>query len=327
METSQNQRLLKMYSRLIAGERLTKATEAERHNISLKTVQRDISDLRQFLQSEGIELPYDKKDNSYYLSRYKRVFSGQIAYALAKILFDSRAFCKDELEEIMKVLIDATVVTDRKKVNDLAGNEMLHYTELKHKKTLINAVWELANASNHSQYVEMYYLKEHDTTATMRLIKPLGVIFSEYYFYVIAYDAQQETDDTQVPITFRIDRITHFTVQNVHFSQPYSSRFEEGAFRKRVQFMHSGQLIHLKFKFTGKSLQAVLDRLPTATYIEQDDHFIISADVFGRGIQMWLLSQGHYVEVLEPLSLRNELQETITNMLAHYQSKELGTSV
>ncbi|OCS87790.1 helix-turn-helix transcriptional regulator [Caryophanon tenue] len=318
METSQNQRLLSMYSRLLDGERLKKSHEAERYGVSPKTIQRDITDLREILAFDNIELPYDKRDNSYYLSHYKRAFKGEFSYSLAKILFDSRAFRKDELQHILNVLIDTTIVTDRKKVRALASNELEHYTPVRHNKWLMNTVWELANASHHSQYVEMYYLKEHDKTASRRIIKPLGIIFSEYYFYIIAYDAQQEETDKQIPITFRVDRITDFTVLDSNFSQPYASRFEEGKFRKRVQFMHSGELIHLKFKFSGASPQAVLDRLPTATYVQKEDYFIFSAEVFSRGIQMWLLSQGHHIEVLEPASLRAEMQQTITNMLARY---------
>ena len=78
---------------------------------------------------------------------------------------------------------------------------------------------------------------------------------------------------------------------------PYQDRFEEGEFRKRVQFMYGGKLQKIKFWFYGDSVEAVLDRLPTAQIIEQGEKgYLISAEVFGKGVDMWLRSQGDWVE-------------------------------
>ena len=42
---------------------------------------------------------------------------------------------------------------------------------------------------------------------------------------------------------------------------------------------------------------AVLDRLPTAQIIGQGEKgYLISAEVFGKGVDMWLRSQGDWVE-------------------------------
>ena len=96
---------------------------------------------------------------------------------------------------------------------------------------------------------------------------------------------------------YRIDRIRSFKVLDEHFHVPYAGRFEEGEFRKRVQFMYGGKLERIKFRYTGPSLEAVLDRLPTAKVISEDaDGWTISAEVFGKGVEMWLRSQGDYVK-------------------------------
>lgn len=83
-----------------------------------------------------------------------------------------------------------------------------------------------------------------------------------------------------------------------HFTRPYRSRFEEGEYRKRIQFMYGGKLRKIKFKYKGYSVDAVLDRLPTAKVVgEEDGKYMIEAEVFGNGIDMWLRSQGDMVEV------------------------------
>ena len=64
--------------------------------------------------------------------------------------------------------------------------------------------------------------------------------------------------------------------------------------------MYGGRLSRVKFKYYGPSIEAVLDRLPTAEIIETgDDWWTVQAEVFGKGIDMWLRSQGDYIEVLE----------------------------
>lgn len=52
----------------------------------------------------------------------------------------------------------------------------------------------------------------------------------------------------------------------------------------------------IRFKYTGPSIEAVLDRLPTAEILFQDEEgWAIEAEVFGKGIEMWLRSQGNYI--------------------------------
>ena len=106
---------------------------------------------------------------------------------------------------------------------------------------------------------------------------------------------------------------------NQEFAIPYSQRFEAGEFRKRVQFMYGGGLIRARFRYTGPSVEAVLDRLPTAEVkAEQDGSYLIEAEVFGSGIVRWLLSQGKYVEVLEPADLREKITHQVQELAELY---------
>lgn len=125
-------------------------------------------------------------------------------------------------------------------------------------------------------------------------------MFSEYYFYLTAFLEDKttfENPDDLFPTIYRIDRIQSFKVLDEHFRVPYKDRFQEGEFRKRVQFMYGGKLKQIKFRYTGLSIEAVLDRLPTAKVVEQENNcWIIEAEVFGKGIDAWLLSQGHAID-------------------------------
>lgn len=95
-----------------------------------------------------------------------------------------------------------------------------------------------------------------------------------------------------------------------------------GEFRKRVQFMFPGKLERIRFRYTGRNVEAVLDRLPTAKIISmEEDGVILEAEVFGKGILMWILSQGTNIEVLHPQSLRDEMYK-ICSRLAEMYAKD-----
>ena len=133
-----------------------------------------------------------------------------------------------------------------------------------------------------------------------RRVLPVGIMFSEYYFYLTAFLEDKTTFDNPnylFPTIYRIDQIKSFKVLDDHFCVPYKDRFQKGEFRKRVQFMYGGKLERIRFRYTGQSIEAVLDHLPTAHITVQDEScWTVEAEVFGNGIEMWLRSQGEYME-------------------------------
>jgi hypothetical protein len=63
--------------------------------------------------------------------------------------------------------------------------------------------------------------------------------------------------------------------------------------------MYGGKLHKLKFKYSGIDIDAILDRLPTATILtEEDGIYTVQAEVFGNGIDMWLRSQESNITLL-----------------------------
>ena len=63
--------------------------------------------------------------------------------------------------------------------------------------------------------------------------------------------------------------------------------------------MFPGRLKTIRFWYRGSSLEAVLDRLPTAKVIKKDETgWLISAEVFGEGIDMWLRTHGDKIELV-----------------------------
>lgn len=301
-------RLLTMYGRLTDGRILRKAELAQEFGITSRSVQRDLETLRLFFAEEmlGREIVYDPHQKGYTLSSAspKGLTNSEIL-AVCKILLESRSMRQDEMMPILDKLLDCCLPDSSKKaVTRLIANERLHYVEPRHGKSILDGLWEIGQAVEQHCVMEMQYLKM-DGSVSNRVIEPVGLMFSEYYFYLVAFVRNEprmeyfRKNNKLLPTIYRVDRIQNFTVTNEHFTPAYSTRFQEGEFRKRVQFMYGGKLNKVRFKYTGPSIEAVLDRLPTAKILSQDeDGWEVETEVFGKGIEMWIRSQGENISAV-----------------------------
>lgn len=304
-------RTLQIYTKLLDGYVVNKAAEAQNYGVNERSIQRDIDDIRRFLDADtgrtGVmnSVVYDRAVRGYRLETlYQLRLKNSEILALCKILLDSRAFTKQEMTEMLDKLISCCVPeSNQKLIRSLIQNEEFHYVEPRHHTVFIDRMWELGQAIREARYIEIEYYRTTDKKTVRRKLQPAAIMFSEYYFYLTAFiDDETVRQDFDVindafPTIYRIDRIRSLKVLDEHFHIPYASRFEEGEFRKRIQFMYGGRLQKVKFRYTGPDVDAILDRLPTATILDEaDGAYTISAEVFGKGIEMWFRSQGGYVE-------------------------------
>lgn len=297
-------RLLEIYSRLSEGAVLKKSELAQDFHVTQRSIQRDIEDLRCFFAERHLEqdVIYDTELRGYRLMQATpKGLSNSEILAVCKILLESSSMRKDEMLPILDKLICCAVPeSSQKAVKALIANEELHYVEPHHNRPILDGLWEIGQAIKNQQIIEIEYERMKEPRLVRRRVQPVGIMFSEYYFYLTAF-LEDKTDfenpDDLFPTIYRIDRIHTFKVMDEHFRIPYTSRFEEGEFRKRIQFMYGGKLERVKFRYSGPSIEAVLDRLPTAHILSQDENgWTVEAEVFGKGIEMWLRSQGDFIE-------------------------------
>lgn len=307
-------RILGIYTKLMNGGIVNKAEEARQYGVNERSIQRDIDDIREYFENETADIGfinsviYDRSAKGYRLEQlYKTRLSNSEILAVCKILLDSRAFTKKEMLLLLDKLVECCVPqTNQKAVMDLISNEEFHYVEPRHHTVFIDKLWTLGQAIRASQYIEIDYMRTKDKKIVRRKLKPVAILFSEYYFYLTAFIDDKEVQENfdvlndAFPTIYRLDRIKKLKLLDEKFHIPYSSRFEEGEFRKRIQFMYGGKLQKVKFEYSGTDVDAVLDRLPTARIIkEEDGRYVIEAEVFGKGIEMWLRSQGENVKIMD----------------------------
>lgn len=294
-------RLLSIYESLNKGEVVSKAELANRFNVTLKTIQRDIDDLRAYIANnhplEGeFLIQYDRVLKGYYLVRLEREWlTSEDILAITKILLESRSLCKKEMDLLVAKLLSQVSPTNLHFVKDIICNEQFLYIPPRHNKEILHILWELSQYILHNQSIEIEYTRQ-DQTYKKHRINPVAIMFSEYYFYLIAFITNACRD---FPTIFRVDRIISHKATGEKYYIPYKNRFSDGEFRKRVQFMYSGELRTVRFKFSGPSVEAILDRFPTALVnSKRDGVYDISVESYGNGIEMWLRTQGGDVTIL-----------------------------
>ena len=149
---------------------------------------------------------------------------------------------------------------------------------------------------------------------------PVAIMFSDYYFYLIAYRCDE---DDWKPLYYRIDRIVNIVEHRKRFEIPKEFDFDEGELRSKIQFMFPGEYRKIRFEYCGTSVQAILDKIPTARIIDTKGNLtVIEAENYGTGVNMILLSQGSRVKALSPESFVNDMRSETKKMFDLYNDTQ-----
>lgn len=320
IEHLKKDRVLEIFFRALRGEKISVQNMAIEYNVSAKSISRDINDLKAFLADHrdlvgNTELKYSNQEKSYHLYMDEFLTNKEL-FALTEVMIGSRAFSKMELLALVEKMKRFTTPDDRTKLNELIRKELYHYTEVKHDCESVQAtLWQLINCITEKREISIEYYRADRKWVTHR-IRPASVMFTDYYFYLIAFNTEGTLDK---PLYFRIDRIKYITEHRKKFTGMEAPEFDEGLLRQRSLFMWPGELRTIRFEFTGSAIQAILDKLPTARVIERNGRtYTVEANVYGAGIKMWLLSQGRRIKVTAPEDFVEEMRQEILRMSENY---------
>lgn len=303
-------RVLSLYDRLSAGKIIYLKDELNATGMSDRSFKRDITELRNYLAERAVdgkgkkEVVYDRNRNCYYMTDEKDALPDyQKIFAVAKILLGSKGLSQTEMNQVIEYLLSLCNDEDkRKEVKKHLADGKFNYQGPNHGKDLIGMIWHLAQAVEYHNRLKIRYKRLEGQQEIDRVLEPVGVIFSEYYFYLLAYikGVREEKGQQINPTIYRIDRIQDMEVLEEHFKVSYSEKFEEQKFRDSIPLMFGGDTYRIKFWYSGPSLEAVLDRIPTAKVVkEETGRWLLSAEVIGKGAEMWLNSQGEKINIID----------------------------
>lgn len=149
---AKNYRTLDMYVRLCEGKTINKSKEARKFGVDERFIQRDIDDIRAFLEErtmsgDGRTIEYDRIKKGFILvGDEPSMMTNSEILAVSKILLESCAFTKRELKIILDKLVEGCVpLKNMKLVSELISNEKYHYVELNHKEYMQDKLWNIGS--------------------------------------------------------------------------------------------------------------------------------------------------------------------------------------
>lgn len=167
-DTLKTTRVLELYQDFLSGKLINKQQAAEQYHVNVRSIQRDIDSIRDFLSEqcakEGIvrKIEYDKKENGYRLvtQEIEQLSKGEVL-ALCKILLESRAFTKEQVEKQLQIILNLCVSQKEKSdIEWFISNELFHYHDPAHATVDPDNLWMVAQAIRNQSVLEIEYAYE-----------------------------------------------------------------------------------------------------------------------------------------------------------------------
>lgn len=188
------ERILSLYTRLQAGETIDKQKESDAFQVSTRTIQRDLNDIQCFLENQQTygaavrQVIYDRTSGGYRMVAGEQdCLEAKEILAICKVLLESRCLMHEELFPLLGKLIRCGNPDVQRQLHNFIENERYHYTDLHHGKRLLDTLWKLEQAVWNQNYLKIRYHKASCQELVERKVRPVGILFSEFYFYLLAY--------------------------------------------------------------------------------------------------------------------------------------------
>lgn len=316
--TDQITRILLLFYNLSKGGYINKTLFSIENNITERSFERDIENIRNFLCEihANHELIFKRDCNSYCLTNCqdKNISALEIS-ALFDILLGSRAFRSDEMDGCINTLCRLIPAGERTQVLELLHNGRENYVCSRHDKAILKLHWDLGLSILRRQIIELEYHKSNGTKKQYSLL-PISVIFLDHNFYLLAFI---EGKICQYPSAFRLDRFDSFKITGKSYPAKVIEKYNAAKNGQCFTFAQEGDLIDIKIKCRNNAVEEVLDNIPNARIIQTNDDFaIIKVKAFREGFLRWVLGEGDAVEIIEPLDLREEAKNKLLSVLSVY---------
>lgn len=307
-------RILILFYKLMQGENINKHVFIEKYKLNERSFERDVKTIRNFLMEIHVasELLFDRKNKYYYLLNWnKNKFTSVEVIVLLKILLGTRALNKVEMRTVVNSIKSMLNPVEKKELLYAIYDEMENYIAPVHNKMLLEYINRL-NCLIYQRYkIEIKYRKVNEKIVQKKII-PISFIFSEFYFYLIAFIDKESYD---YPAFFRIDRIIEIKKLDEKYNENLYKKYNAGSMKNCLQFMYAGKLLTVKIRCKNCVIEAMQDRLPNNWLVKDEGEYkIYKAKVFGEGFIKWALFQGDNIEILEPKEIRDKLIQRIRDL-------------
>jgi len=313
----------KRFDRIVAifiqlqSKRIIKAQElAERFDVSLRTIYRDIK----ALEASGVPI-YSEAGVGYSLID---------GYRLPPVMFtQEEATSFVAAEKLMQKFTDKIIrehfssamykiravlrATDKDWVANIESQVVMRPMQKKFNKHVPNALATLFESIARKTQIELLYQALEADKPTARTIEPVGVFHQDNFWYVIAY-CHLRKDYRQ----FRTDRIEQikqtdisFTLQHQALDHYLQNREQQATTTVKI-LVDATMAKYLKWErhYYGFVKEELMGNKIALTFEVQD---------LDNGFARWFMMFGDKAQILDPPNLKTRVQELLTLQLKQLQ--------
>ncbi|MCF2617567.1 WYL domain-containing protein [Oscillibacter valericigenes] len=154
------------------------------------------------------------------------------------------------------------------------------------------------------------------------LVSPYAMMWSNGYYYLVC-----RLEDGSMR-NLRVDRILDvntFKASGDDYTFTVDKDFDPVAYRDRSPIMYPGEPVPTRLRCHTKLLSTLMDIFGssvTGYSTPKDDYTVVSLRASESGTRLFALQYADLVDVLEPQSLREEVQRTLQAAAKRYESPE-----
>ena len=277
-----------------------------------RTVRRNI---RVLIEKLDIDIETFKENRQGYYLRTK-----DFEFSEIKMMIDLLHYSKFmeeafsiEIAEKLKCLLS---IYEQETINETEKIEVYSKNIKTINKDVLNNIEVLSNSIKSKTKVEFEYYK-YDINKKLKLettkkVSPYAILCENEFYYLIAYNEKFKELSY-----FRLDRIKNIKsteIPNVKTNQSIKD------FVQSSVYMFGGERQLIELKCDMLILDAVIEKFGTNIEIQKMDehHFKVILNVCPNPLTMRTMHYLNYVEILKPLSVREELIDNLKEILKKY---------
>jgi predicted DNA-binding transcriptional regulator YafY len=306
----------------LQSKRVVKAADiAERFDVSLRTVYRDVKTLEEagvpiigeagvgYSIMEGYRLPpvmFTKEEATAFLTAEK--FVEKLTDA------NTMAHHQSAMYKVKAVLR----LADKNLLEDMDGHiTVIKSKSQRHVEIDRNSLQPILNGIINKSILAIDYFALHSQLNTIRKVEPVGVFFLEGHWHLIAY-CRLRNDYRD----FRVDRMRKLTVTDEHFDS------EHPTLKEYLAKVASDQKLHTVVMMVDKEvLKHINEQKYYSGFVSQKDMGDVVEMTFLtytiEGFARWYLMFGDQAQIISPDYLKDRIRVILEEMIKNITSPDL----
>ncbi|MGF7077902.1 helix-turn-helix transcriptional regulator [Mucilaginibacter sp. UYCu711] len=297
----------------LQSRRVVKAADiAERFNISLRTVYRDVKTLEEagipligeagvgYSIMDGYRLPpvmFTKEEATAFLTAEKFVEKLTDASTMANYksaMYKVRAILKTTEKDLLESMDDRIAVFKSVAIPETANTD--------HIQTVLHSIAQ-------KKVLALNYFAQHSQEHTKRYVEPIGIFYLSGYWHLIAYcRLRKDYRD------FRTDRIKNLTVTDDHYTDEHPALKEYIAQTAKEKDLEAVVIL------VDKSIHSHLENQKYYSGFISEKHIGNSIEMTFltaslEGFARWYMMYGEKAEIITPDSLKDRVRVLAEKLL------------